>query len=485
MYNLGDVLYFDEEASALVPSGKKGAVKTSVFIDKDSAAYSIHKYDRTVLNADGEDSGDNTNSAKSRLLRSVITRGREILCFSPPKSVPWDAAMEEVRGSTDWYLEEFVEGVMINVFYDPIAEKHIYATKSSINGNVTFFDDGAPPPPTFGELFVETCAHVGLVLADLERDVCYSFVMRHPRYRIVCPVGEPSLTLVAVYRIDSKNMRVCDIVTPRMQEVRSKARSGGEVTNEDVTAIIPGTRVRGVKGYSLQGDELTYATVYRRMCAISEGRGFENLVQGITLSYHDSDGVYRRAKIRDPRHQQIKALRGNNPKLEYQYYVLASSGKIGEYLGYYPEHRAVFGTYRTKVGEYVAKLYQYYREIYILKQVVTCEKCKSEGTVVGCEDEPQTCTKCKGRGEYKRGTTTLGGVPFEYRAHLRHLHTQYVQMLFAQNSRINHDYVRKYVAALNPAQIMFAVNYSMRKKKTVASVSAVQPGTVLVETKSE
>jgi hypothetical protein len=41
------------------------------------------------------------------------------------------------------------------------------------------------------------------------------------------------------------------------------------------------------------------------------------------------------------------------------------------------------------------------------------------------------------------------------------------------------------VAALNPAQIMFAVNYSMRKKKAVASVSAVESETVLVETKSE
>lgn len=456
MYNLEGLLFFDEEVSALVPSDRAGAVKTSVFVDKNGVAYSIHKYDRAALA---------TATSDAALLRSVVTRGRQVLCFSPPKSVAWDVAMEAVRGSTDWYLEEFVEGVMINVFYDPIAEKHIYATKSSIYGNVTFFDDGAPPPPTFGELFVETCAHVGLVLADLERDLCYSFVMRHPKYRIVCKVAEPSLTLVAVYRIDSERMRVCDIVTPRMQEVRSKVRSGGEVTDEDVAAIIPGTRVRGVKGYSLHGDEITYSTVYRRLCAISEGRGFEALVQGITLSYHDSDGVYRRAKIRDPRHQQIKALRGNNPKLEYQYYVLVRSGKIGEYLNYYPEHRAIFSAYRKKVNEYVAKIYQYYREIYILKQVVDCEVCASGESAFDADAEAGACTRCKGRREYKRGAMTLGDVPFEYRAHLRHLHTQYVQTLFSQNARINHEYVRQYVAALNPAQIMFAVNYPMRKSK--------------------
>ena len=55
-------------------------------------------------------------------------------------------------------------------------------------------------------------------------------------------------------------------------------------------------------------------------------------IQGVVIKTDDG----ARYKFRNPNYEHVRHLRGNQPKLQYQYLVLRQSGKVKEYLQYYP-----------------------------------------------------------------------------------------------------------------------------------------------------
>lgn len=121
------------------------------------------------------------------IYRSVVYKGDKLVCFSPPNSMPHSMFVEQHPTHT---MEEFVEGTMINAFYDT---KWILCTKSSVGANCRFHDTA----PTFRQMFSEALPNLGL----LNPEYVYSFVLKHPLNRIVELVLTPQVSLVAMYRI--------------------------------------------------------------------------------------------------------------------------------------------------------------------------------------------------------------------------------------------------------------------------------------------
>ena len=72
-------------------------------------------------------------------LRSmVIDRDlNKIVCVGPNKSIPLDEIDNYSNGPV--HYEEFVDGVMINVFWDETKEKWEYATRSNIGAEIRFY----------------------------------------------------------------------------------------------------------------------------------------------------------------------------------------------------------------------------------------------------------------------------------------------------------------------------------------------------------
>lgn len=450
MYDLQSVIDFDAALGAADGAALKGIGITRKRCrlkegraDGAVPEYCIYKYDRKALSAD--------KYATRGMIRSVITKGDRIVCYSPPKALSWASVAEDIcslaRTDGSVVVEEFVEGIMINVFYDDDLGEYVCATKSSVGGNVSFFDNGKYPPKTFGKMFDEVCEAVGLRLPMLDREHCYSFVMQHPEYRIVRLNDAPALYLVATYRIDNATRRVYHV----------KPACGAEaLMSPSVSRVaIAGTRVKNVARFHMDV-ELTVDALYRKVCDVSNERGVDGLLQGLVVAYYDSDGVYRRVKVRDSRYQQIKALRGNNPKLEYQYLVLRASGRVVEYLQYYPEHKKLFMQYKTKVEAFSNHLYQYYREVHILKA--------DEGPPGECD------------GGQRPALRSYDAVPFECRKHVRELHGIYRTSLRPNKGRVNFDVVKKYVNLLAPAKLMFSLNYRMRASSVEAAVAVEDDG---------
>ena len=131
------------------------------------------------------------------LFRSVLTDGKTIQVFSPPKSLPFDLMKKE--NYDDFQLEELVEGTMINLFWNNYLNDWELATKSSIGGKYSFYQDNKK---TFRTMFLEALNHQHMELEDLNKNLCYSFILQHPENRIVIPFKHPRVVLAAMYKIE-------------------------------------------------------------------------------------------------------------------------------------------------------------------------------------------------------------------------------------------------------------------------------------------
>ena len=146
------------------------------------------------------------------------------------------------------------------------------------------------------------------------------------------------------------------------------------------------------------------------------------------LIMHDlSNGL--RAKIRNPVYEDVKNLRGNQPKLQYQYLSLRKYGKVYDYLQFYPEDLDEITKYRDQLHNYTSTLYNNYISCFIKKQ--------------------------KHLKEY----------PFQYKVHMYSLHQLYIHLLKPDNKYITMRRVINYINTLDVKQQMYFINYNDKHTK--------------------
>ena len=109
--------------------------------------YEIIKYNKDRLKFYLEN--DFSNFLKLKDYRSIIFRNNKLLVFSPPKSVDYEYFENKYKNLDDCWLEDFIDGTMINLFYDTTNNCWEIATKSNIGGNNLFFKDNNNIKKTF------------------------------------------------------------------------------------------------------------------------------------------------------------------------------------------------------------------------------------------------------------------------------------------------------------------------------------------------
>lgn len=130
------------------------------------------------------------NQPEYNLFRSVVYCNGVPVCFSPPKSFSIET-FQQRHPISSCVVEEFVEGTMINYFFDQ--GKWIPVTRTIVGAENTFESE-----KTFAEMFHECLSQYSVTLNP---SYIYSFVMQHPENYIITPVNHPSLCLVAVYTL--------------------------------------------------------------------------------------------------------------------------------------------------------------------------------------------------------------------------------------------------------------------------------------------
>jgi hypothetical protein len=158
--------------------------------------YSILNYYKNSLNE--------SNLTTVGLFRSVIINNEtdNVVCYSLPKSLPYEVITTKYN-MNELTAEEFVEGTMINVFWDTYKNEWYITTKKTIDANCYFFIQ--KPQFTFKEMFMDACNFCNLDLNNLDKTRCYSFVLQHPSNRIVVNFTHPQLYLIRMYTVYENN----------------------------------------------------------------------------------------------------------------------------------------------------------------------------------------------------------------------------------------------------------------------------------------
>ena len=375
--------------------------------------YAIIKYNKENLkNIDDEELFNKVGN-----FRSVILRNNKVVVYSPSKSVPYNNFINK-NNTTECWTEDFVDGTMINVFYDNINNSWELCTKSTVGGNIVFFNDlknyqlfdnnnnnNNNNNITFRSMFFESCNLNNFDLNTLDKKYCYTFVMQHPFNRIVTPILTPVLYLIKMYYINDLNLDNVEISEVNIETFYNEPPFIFMNTNIKFINRYPITNFNDIENH-FASENAPYSCVG---CMI-----------------YNKDG--NRTKIRNINYENVRRLRGNQPKLQYNYLCLKQENKVKDFLQFYPEHNIIFNKFRIIVYKYTNDLYMNYINCFIKKE--------------------------KPLKEYE----------FQYKTHMFKLHEKYKTELKPNQKSVDKKCVIDYVNSLHPSQQMFVINYTFKKK---------------------
>ena len=323
------------------------------------------------------------------LYRSVIKNSLgKVVSFAPPKSVP---LTREFYKEGNVYAEEFIDGTMINMFWDD--DDWQIATRNQVGGYNWFYKR----EKTFRSLFLD-CLHDVFNFDKLptkglrELPIVYSFVLQHKDNRIVDKISDNKIYLVEAYEIDNLEDGTTMIYHAEIDERFWK----------DMGVMRPRLYHSGGNFPSQMVDEMEekYASITTPYFIM--GVVFKNRVTGM------------RAKSINPNYERVRKLRGNQANPLYRFLELRNKNLLREYLNYYPEEKDQFREYQYKVKDYIYHLHYYYVRCFILHK------------------------------------KPLESYPKEYKTHMYHLHEEYK----ATGEKRTYNRVKRYFNRLCPAQQM-------------------------------
>jgi len=406
-YHLSNVPGFIDLLNNNLIEKDKGEKKNTKILNKimcKNQSYCIIKYDKEILS--------NDLIKIYGVCRSIVVNSKNrILSFAPPKSIPSDEFIKtnhlDTTNVNKLIAEEFIEGTMINVFWDPdvgINGCWEMATKNEVGANTCFFKN-YKDNKTFRTMFLEAAIENNLILDLLDKNYSYSFVLQHPFNRIVVPFLKPQLYLIAIYRkfywIDRLN-------------------------NDKMSIQIFPIEISQVAKYGLLNTTIKFPTKYEFTSysdLIKEYASMNTPYYIVGVVIHNTE-TGERCKIRNPVYEQVKQLRGNQPKIQFQYISLRTQGKVSEFLNFYPEYKKDFSFFRDTVHLFTNTLYANYKECFIKKE------------------------------------KKLSDYSCEYKNHMYEIHKHYLKT----KQFITNTFVINYINKLEPQQLMFSLNYQMRKK---------------------
>tara|TARA_Y100001970_G_C14253957_1_gene873756 strand:+ start:812 stop:2086 length:1275 start_codon:yes stop_codon:yes gene_type:complete len=366
--------------------------KSKSLIVKHIGNKHLIKYDKSKVTRENTDT--------LGLFRSIITDGKKIISFAPPKSYnskdeewmqnPNKYFRDDPTENYNFVIENYYEGTMINVFWDEDLKDWNIATRSNIGGRCKYFKDSEH---TFRYLYLDAINKMeeyendySASFENLDKNFSYSFVLQHPKNRLVIPFQQAKLILVGKYEsLDNWEVKA-------YKEVNKNSI----VTQQYIK------------------DHFNEETIQSAMTNQYKLVGWM-IYNGAT-----------RFKVRNPTYEKVRQLKGNNPKLEFQFHELRKNNKIIEYLYYFPEHKETFNGYWEKVKQFTNSLYQNYVKCYIQHQ------------------------------------KPLKEFPYQFRGHMFNIHQIYLADLKPKNLYVKWGFVKNYINDLPSARLMYSVNYEMR-----------------------
>jgi hypothetical protein len=349
--------------------------------------------------------------------RSVIFSNpqNKLLCFSPPKSIKYDIFMEDCPIiDKNIYVNEIIEGVMINLFYDERMQSWEIATKGAIGGSYKHKkcnDDAISKQNSFIELFMDAlqCDSTSKpfsqrlkqnkVIEIFPKGYCYNFVLQHPKNKIILNIENPKLYLVGVYKIVENTALK---IHPPVFE------------NWDIFL-----NIHGIIHFPKEIQENSYDKIIAKYCSV-----YTNYTKSGIMITNLENG--ERTKILNPVYINRRKINTQNPNVHYQYLCLNRIHKTNDFLKYYPICKKQFTKFKTEYLDFIHNIHR----SYILKYI--------EGSRIDISPK--------------------------YLVHVDRLHhTIYLPSLCRKKQNITKDIVKNYVENIEPGELFFYLNYDNRQ----------------------
>ena len=349
--------------------------------------YYLINYDKKMMRKNKSES----DKCCVKHFRSVVlNEDCKVIGFSPPMCETKDVVLDV---DNIQFAEEFVEGTMVNVFYNSAndVQSWEFSTKNTIS------PVEKPAGKCFRSMFLEACANANLNFDDLPKEYCYSFVMKHPDNVIVAPVKNTALYIIAIYLV--KN-------------------------SDDLSAATAYEMERSVLRWS------SFSKVsHPARLGMKKGQGdFDKIVK----TYASTDSLYyypgvmfrtfsgERFKLRNPNYEMVKNTKGLSARSEFVYLHLKQLGYVRKHFERCPEDELTFFDFQSNLYNYTSSLHKNYLDCYIYKKM------------------------------------SLKDFPIKYRNNMYKLHNDYLHVLKPEGKRVTLSHVVQFVNNLSvPSQIYF------------------------------
>ena len=253
----------------------------------------------------------------ARAFRSVVW---DTIRNRPVSVTSWKSADGETlpdAPSKDYTVEQFHDGTLVGLFWDAYNGRWRIHTRSVLDARCRYY----AAHMTFADMFAAATRHLDLSALDKSRS--YSFVLQHPANRIVCSVSEPRAVLV------------------------------------DVCAIADKGAVEWLPTPSSPMPPMADWAAVRSTLADFNAR-FRHNYQGFVIKAADG----RRWKLRTTEYNRVRGLRGNSPRLDFQYLWHWRNGNLHEYLTLYPEERGAANALVSRWKTVTSEVYHIYCDVF-------------------------------------------------------------------------------------------------------------------------
>jgi hypothetical protein len=306
--------------------------KTS-YITKRNDSYSIIRYNKNLIT-------NETAFTIGQIKCLILNDEKKAVGFAPPKSIDFDTFKSLYPEKTDCIVaEEFIDGVMINLFWNPkigLAGGWEIATRNSVGADIFCSNK-----KIYSALFKDALNEANLDVHQLSKSYSYSFVMQHPSFSCATKID---LYLIEIYEIIQTENNIILVF---------------QLPNESCDDLFKNSTVKFSK---ILYDWNDYQELKNKYASAN--------------TYYSSKGVVlrnidtgHRSKIQNPTHERVlESISNKSAKEELlTYLILRNSGKIKEFLTLHPEKKRKFGLLRKYIHDFTKTLHQNYLDCYVKK----------------------------------------------------------------------------------------------------------------------
>jgi hypothetical protein len=260
-----------------------------------------------------------------RAFRSVVWNTLENCPVSVTSFKSHDGETLPTDPIGNYEIEEFLDGVMIGMFWDKYNNTWRIHTRSTLDAQCRYFSQ----TKTFATMFTEAIgAHRETMEKSLNTNTSYTWILQHPENRIVVSVKAPRAFCVQAVTI---------------------ANNGGVTISSVPAAAFPAPKVT-----------LAAASWDIMRVTVSDwGRYFGYAIQGMVAK-----SGFDRYKIRTPSYNAIRRRRGNSARRDYLWLSEWRAGTLSEYVSLFPEERTMANTTIARWKQATNEVYHWYVSVF-------------------------------------------------------------------------------------------------------------------------